>query len=147
MKSETKSAALVHLWVDKTAAVIAERRAQLLYILSERASSCRTISDFDRAVLETLTPNPRDIPFALLYHVERTKTDPSIGPRDCTYVRLRYGGGVGAPEDHSAVPLALDVPVLTSIVEELGMGTGISDGLASRSRYQHVRGEPCPLKL
>lgn len=138
IQSTSELAALLHMWVDKTTKVISERRASLLYILSERASFCRTISDFDRAVLETLSPHARDIPFAMLYHIERTKTDPSVGLPDCTYVRLRFAGGIGVPEEHPAVPIALDVPVMTSVVEGLGMGA------AEPSRTRQQVQEPWP---
>jgi hypothetical protein len=119
IKSQSRAEALLHLWDDRTAKVVSERRAALLYTLSERASSCRTVSDFDRAVLETLAPNARDLPFALLYHVDHTKTD-GAGPRDCTFVRLRYAGGVGVPHEHRAAPPSLDIPILSSVVDGAG---------------------------
>lgn len=118
IKGGVRGEALLHLWDDRTTKVVSERRAALLYTLSERASSCRTVGDFDRAVLETLAPNARDLPFALLYHIERTKTD-GVG-RDCTFVRLRYAGGVGVPHDHPAAPSSLDVPVLSRVVDGAG---------------------------
>ncbi|CAK9784840.1 unnamed protein product [Cutaneotrichosporon oleaginosum] len=119
IKSGKRTEALIHLWDDRTTKVVSGRRALLLYTLSERASTCRTVGDFDRAVLETVEPNPRDLPFALLYHVERTKTD-AAGPRERTFVRLRYAGGVGVPHEHPAAPLSLDVPMALPDGEDAG---------------------------
>lgn len=144
IKADTGEAAIIHMWADYTYKVVAERRAKFLYALSERASTCRTVADFDRAILDILTPESRDIPFALLYHVEKNKTDPSVRPRTHTDIHLRYGGGIGVPRDHPSVPLALDVPVLTSVVDGTGPEQSV-DGPEQHStpsrRYQQVQGE------
>lgn len=57
--------------METTATVLSERRSDVVRQMSERASIGRTMDDFESGILETLTANPKDAPFAMLYHVQQ----------------------------------------------------------------------------
>lgn len=56
---------------DTTAKVLKERRGKVVRELSERTSTGGTMEDFTVGVLDTVAENPKDAPFAMLYHVEK----------------------------------------------------------------------------
>lgn len=84
VKDKSGQVAGVYLTLhDTTLKVLSERRAIVLRELSERAggfthrlelipASKRLVEDVDKALIDTFEANPRDAPFALIFHVEST---------------------------------------------------------------------------
>lgn len=80
------------LWnatIDTTDKVLAERRSASIREMGERtcesvskllliSAIARTMNEFDSAVIEILSANPKDVPFAALYHVDETPAGKSI---------------------------------------------------------------------
>ncbi|TXT14114.1 uncharacterized protein COLE_00307 [Cutaneotrichosporon oleaginosum] len=107
---------------DTTLRVLAERRTTVLRDLAERAYTARSIKEFNETLLDTLEANPRDAPFALIFHVESTTSNiqpRSVGSRanslrgpPTSTARLRYGGGVGVPDGHVSAPQTCTVELL-----------------------------------
>lgn len=67
-----------HAARETTQKVIAERRSALLRDLGEKTSSCRTVSDFETGVLETLHVHLKDAPFAILYHADESESQKRV---------------------------------------------------------------------
>nr|ODN91900.1 hypothetical protein L203_01154 [Cryptococcus depauperatus CBS 7841] len=106
------------LWnatIRTTKKVLAERRMATVREMGQRTSIARTMTEFNEAVIDILRANPKDAPFAALYHVEpssaskgkaqgpsnaeATKSDPIEVPVDVTLV-----GSIGIPEHHPSTP-------------------------------------------
>ncbi|OCF32765.1 hypothetical protein I316_05687 [Kwoniella heveanensis BCC8398] len=61
------------LWnavTETTGRVLLERRLATVRALAEQTSTAKTQEDFDLAVHDSLSANPKDIPFLALYHLE-----------------------------------------------------------------------------
>lgn len=91
---------------DTTAKVLAERRLSTVRAIGERCSIARTMEEFDAGIIESLTDNPVDVPFALLYHAEpvsNTQTKISLNQDRSTFtssVHAKLVGTVGVPAGH-----------------------------------------------
>jgi len=109
------------LWnatIDTTKKVLAERRLATVREMGERTSIARTMDEFNSAVIEILSANPRDAPFAMLYNVnveattEKKSTKPSAtasdGPK---HAMLTLSGGVGVPEGHPSAPAKIAMKI------------------------------------
>ncbi|KAK4687012.1 hypothetical protein P7C73_g3098, partial [Tremellales sp. Uapishka_1] len=110
------------LWnatIDTTKKVLAERRLIPVREMGERTSIARTMKELDEAVIEILSANPKDVPFAALYHVERSENDERTARQvvatksDTLYsnVILRLGGCVGIPDKHPSTPSTLRMSI------------------------------------
>lgn len=87
----------------------------------------RTVHEFDSAVIDILSSNARDVPFAILYHVEPITADKgNIKPTGPTSalppsreaengepmpkkVKLVRAGAIGIPEGHPSAPQVLTI--------------------------------------
>lgn len=122
------------LWnatIDSTQKVLAERRLATVREMGERtcelhlpnfadrAAIARTMQEFDTAVLDILASNPRDVPFASLYHVEVDQQEKKASPvhfsgranvlspqhdEEVKNVTLHLAGQVGVPDKHPSSP-------------------------------------------
>ncbi|WVF67533.1 hypothetical protein IAT40_002289 [Kwoniella sp. CBS 6097] len=114
------------LWnatVGTTKKVLVERRMATVREMGQRTSIARTMREFDEAVIEILTANPRDVPFAALYHVNNaTTTKKSIGPNatevtrsddlpDTCKIEAKLAGAVGIPQSHRSTPHLLTMTI------------------------------------
>ncbi|KAF2276980.1 uncharacterized protein EI97DRAFT_375988 [Westerdykella ornata] len=97
---------------EKTRRKIAERRMLTLREVGERTATARDVKSFWGQVLDALTENEYDTPFALLYSVQdETDSDCSslhssslLGNKTC-YLE----GSLGVPQGHPAAPEAMDL--------------------------------------
>jgi signal transduction histidine kinase len=83
--------------IETTARVIADRQLTCLRALAEQGTLAETPEGACQAAVTTLQANPRDLPFALLYLVDR-------GSR-CA----RLAGTVGIPRETDVVPTVVDL--------------------------------------
>jgi hypothetical protein len=95
---------------NTTSEVLAQRRGKVLHDLRDLLGKAREADDFDRAVVEGLASEPKDLPFMMWYHVQpeentlSTKSSKAMSEDDRntsssltpTTVLLRLGGSVGA---------------------------------------------------
>ncbi|WVQ71976.1 hypothetical protein IAR50_001519 [Cryptococcus sp. DSM 104548] len=113
------------LWnatIRTTKKVLAERRMGTVREMGQRTAIARTMEEFDKAVIEIIENNPRDAPFAALYHVDQiapvqkqargataaevTKQDPHE-----IHVNVSLVGSVGIPDDHPSTPKSISFPL------------------------------------
>ncbi|ODN83508.1 hypothetical protein L202_01642 [Cryptococcus amylolentus CBS 6039] len=113
------------LWnatIRTTKKVLAERRMVTVREMGQRTAIARTMEEFDKAVVDILENNPRDAPFAALYHVDQiapvkmqsrgtaaaevTKHDPNE-----IHVNVSLVGSVGIPENHPSTPSNVSFPL------------------------------------
>ncbi|ORY35646.1 hypothetical protein BCR39DRAFT_511288 [Naematelia encephala] len=109
------------LWnatIDTTKKVLAERRLGTVREMGERTSIARTMKEFDSAVIEILGANPRDVPFALLYHVNTPNAtkgakdqipQPPTSRQKQDKIGLTLAGAVGVPNGHPSAPRTLSI--------------------------------------
>ncbi|EIW68283.1 hypothetical protein TREMEDRAFT_69291 [Tremella mesenterica DSM 1558] len=113
------------LWnatIDTTKKVLLERRLGMTREMSERTSIARTMKEFDTAVLDILTGNPRDAPFVALYHVnlptkvkgndiqnQAATQSLKAESKKHTRVHLHLVGSIGVPDNHPSTPAKLSV--------------------------------------
>ncbi|KAH8813261.1 hypothetical protein F5884DRAFT_671834 [Xylogone sp. PMI_703] len=96
---------------EKTRTKIAERRMLTLYEIGERTATARDLKGFWNLVIEGLSCNGYDIPFALLYSIgedpdcDLSPVDPGNLKRS-SYCILE--GTLGVPEGHPAAITPLD---------------------------------------
>ncbi len=95
---------------NTTSEVLAERRGKVLRDLRDLLGKAREADEFNRAVVEGLASEPKDLPFMMWYHVQLEENNSSTkgsktasedersmaSSRTPTIVRLRLGGSVGA---------------------------------------------------
>lgn len=112
---------------DTTDKVLAERRLATVRAIGERCTIARTMDEYDAGIIESLTDNPLDAPFALLYHAEsvaNTETKVSLGQgrsAPSTSVHAKLVGTVGVPAGHpSAASMTFTMPVTR---DSIGRGT------------------------
>jgi GAF domain-containing protein len=82
---------------DITEKVVGERRVLLLRDLSARSADAKSIEEACSIVAETLAEHPKDVPFALLYLIDRERK----------HARLAAAAGVAMGEPES--PLLIDL--------------------------------------
>ncbi|WVQ95095.1 hypothetical protein IAU59_002189 [Kwoniella sp. CBS 9459] len=114
------------LWnatIATTKKVLVERRMATVREMGQRTSVARTMREFDDAVIEILTANPRDVPFAALYHVHNATTSKkSTGPNstevtrsedlsDVCKIEVKLAGAVGIPASHRSTPHLLTMSI------------------------------------
>ncbi|OCF32740.1 hypothetical protein I316_05661 [Kwoniella heveanensis BCC8398] len=97
------------LWnatIATTKKVLVERRMATVREMGQRTSIARTMREFDDAVIEILTANPRDVPFAALYHVKSATSE-------YHYCKLeaKLAGAVGIPDSHRSTPNLLTMTI------------------------------------
>lgn len=112
------------LWnatIDTTKKVLAERRLNTVREMSERTSVARSMAELNSAVIEILGNNARDVPFAMLYHVEHQEQDSKPQKEVATKafhveqsettnkVQLKLVGSIGVPDPHPSMPLSLSI--------------------------------------
>lgn len=98
---------------ETTKQVVSERRLSTLLRLSEETSTARNIDAFWGSVLEALSANDKDVPFALLYAIEEDEdsSDNMSTSASSTSNVVRQcvlKGSLGVPEGHPAAPARLD---------------------------------------
>lgn len=137
------------LWnatIDTTKKVLAERRLATVREMGERTSIARTMTEFNSAVIEILTANARDAPFALLYHVEtENETDKKDAKPTSTTstavhsdgqkrIKVTLAGQIGVPEGHTSAPSKI----------HLKLGTKPREGRLSTAGpfSQNIMGSP-----
>ncbi|BGP19092.1 hypothetical protein JCM10213v2_007179 [Rhodosporidiobolus nylandii] len=95
-----------NLSVETTSSVVAARRLSTVRDLVQMTSLARTVEDFAESALKSLSSNPYDCPFAILYTVEEvaskpTKKEVRAGFRsNRTTIKLSCRGSLGVPQDH-----------------------------------------------
>lgn len=139
------------LWnatIETTKKVLAERRLATVREMGERTSIARTMAEFNSAVLEILSTNPRDAPFALLYQVglesvpekKGSKAVPSApapdGPQKAV---LTLMGEVGVPAGHPSCPAKLVVQLNSKQQEPRSSNAGpFTQGLVGSPTMSYV---------
>ncbi|MBV8804763.1 MAG: HAMP domain-containing histidine kinase, partial [Sinobacteraceae bacterium] len=106
--------------IENTARVIAERQLVCLRALADQGSMAETAEDACQAAVATFEANPRDMPFALLYLVDRGSQ------------RARLAGTVGLIETPDTVPTLVDLtcgndPWQLSVVAATRAATSVDD--------------------
>ncbi|WRT68535.1 uncharacterized protein IL334_005512 [Kwoniella shivajii] len=115
------------LWnatIATTSKVLAERRMTTVQEMGQRTSNAKTMQEFDEAVTDILAANPRDVPFAALYHVDMPSTATrssegtqsievtrSDGQSGSQAVHLRLAGSIGIPDEHPTTPSAITMDI------------------------------------
>ena len=109
------------LWnatIETTKKVLAERRLATVREMGERTSIARTMDEFNSAVIEILSSNPRDAPFALLYNVrvesatekKNNKAAPlTHNPDSPKKAVLSLMGEIGVPDGHASAPAQVSI--------------------------------------
>jgi signal transduction histidine kinase len=82
---------------EETQRVLGRRRLRLLRALAERAVEAKTIEGACESAVSTLSENPNDVPFALLYLLEPNGT------------RARLAGASGLEPSHPASPATVEL--------------------------------------
>jgi PAS domain S-box-containing protein len=124
---------------DDTQRIIGERQLALLRELAAATAEARTISDACARSARSLESNPRDLPFALLYLVERDQRRAIL-----TGQANLAAGHPAAPEsigldDSSVWPLATATRTNEPCLVELGAGmTGLPAGAWAQSPRQAI---------
>ncbi|KAL1613547.1 hypothetical protein SLS54_010518 [Diplodia seriata] len=96
---------------ETTRQVVSERRLSTLLRLSEETSTARTLDGFWRSVLQGLSANDKDVPFAMLYAIESdgcSSDDSALSSTESIVKECALKGSLGVPEGHPAAPLRLD---------------------------------------
>ncbi|KAH7051315.1 aerobic respiration control sensor protein-like protein arcB [Macrophomina phaseolina] len=98
---------------ETTRQVVSERRLSTLLRLSEETSTARSLNAFWRSVLQALSANDKDVPFALLYAVEDDEDSSdnlsaSASSTSNVVKQCILKGSLGVPEGHPAAPSRLD---------------------------------------
>lgn len=97
---------------ETTKQVISERRLSTLLRLSEETSTARTLNDFWRSILQALSDNDKDVPFATIYAVEDdgdSSDCSSLSSIKSVVGECLLKGSLGVPEGHPAAPPRLDL--------------------------------------
>ncbi|OJD38897.1 hsp90-like protein [Diplodia corticola] len=97
---------------ETTTQVVSERRLSTLLRLIEETSIARTPDAFWSSVLQGLSANDKDIPFATLYAIEcdgGLSEDSYLGSIKSVVKECTLKGSLGIPEGHPAAPPHLDL--------------------------------------
>jgi hypothetical protein len=96
------------------------------------------MAEFDSAVLDIISSNPRDVPFAALYHVDtkvKSETKPTTAAKleqstastsASTKCQLTLASTVGVPDNHPSTPQSLNITLVQK----------------SRGALSHITGSP-----
>ncbi|GAA5907789.1 hypothetical protein JCM5296_004537, partial [Sporobolomyces johnsonii] len=98
---------ILNLSIETTATVIAARRLATVRDLVQMTNLARTVDDFCTTAIKSLSSNPYDLPFVLLYRVEEIAHKPTtkevragLEKSVRTSVKLTCKGSLGVPHDH-----------------------------------------------
>lgn len=129
------------------------------------------MAEFDSAVIEIISNNARDVPFAALYHVEVKTTDaadnnkktsgvtksegPSMIGNSNIRCQLRLAGKVGVPDNHPSTPTTFNLVLnpkqrepRASLIHMPGSPTlSIMSGLSGGNKRTSTPSEDGGLKL
>jgi len=97
---------------DTTKQVLSHRRMRTINKVGECTAQAKAVKQFWKLVLEALTDNERDVPFALLYSVgegddgdhSSTSSGSTMSLKTC-----HLEGSIGVPDGHIAAPPNLDL--------------------------------------
>ncbi|GAA5948632.1 hypothetical protein JCM21900_005196 [Sporobolomyces salmonicolor] len=98
---------IINLSIETTATVIAARRLATVRDLVQMTNLARTVDDFCTTAIKSLSSNPYDLPFVLLYRAEEIAHKPTskevragLEKSVRTSVKLTCKGSLGVPHDH-----------------------------------------------
>lgn len=97
---------------ETTQSVLSHRRMRTINRVGETLSRAQTIKQFWRLLIESLTDNHFDVPFALLYSVGDSDDNDQASISSGSTISLKschFEGAIGVPEGHPAAPKQLDL--------------------------------------
>ncbi|WWC90485.1 uncharacterized protein L201_005421 [Kwoniella dendrophila CBS 6074] len=120
------------LWnatISTTSKVLAQRRVATVQEMGQKTSIARTMQEFDDGVIDILSSNARDVPFAAFYHVDIPTAKDKRGsggstsvevtrdgePSGIVKLNVRLAGTVGIPDQHPTTPSNLNLSIRTRL--------------------------------
>ncbi|WVQ95071.1 hypothetical protein IAU59_002164 [Kwoniella sp. CBS 9459] len=102
------------LWnaiTETTKKVLLERRLATIRDLAEQTSTAKSQEEFDTALIDSLSANPKDVPFFAMYHLEQasdhgsdsSKAKPSTSP-ETKQLLFHRTASTGIPITDTAIP-------------------------------------------
>ncbi|GAA5825914.1 hypothetical protein JCM11251_000050 [Rhodosporidiobolus azoricus] len=135
-----------NLSIENSATVIAARRLTTVRDLVQMTSLARTVEDFSETALKSLSSNPYDIPFALLYTVEEiastpTKREVRLGydRSGRTHIKLTCRGSTGIPADHPFLIQEALVDITPPMSRQSSSSASTSTGTGSTATAMDLR--------